>query len=79
LRDTSIVDILWGLGFVIIAWISYSFALPSSVTHLVLAGFTIWGTRLAYHISTRNWGKGDDFRYSGIPMLEKNIRAELIG
>lgn len=64
LRDNSIVDILWGLGFVFIAWISYAFTLPSSVTQLVLGSVTIWGVRLAYHIGARNWGKGEDFRYS---------------
>jgi steroid 5-alpha reductase family enzyme len=30
---------------------------------LVLAYVSIWGLRLAWHITLRNWGKGEDFRY----------------
>lgn len=64
IRNNSIVDVLWGLGFVFIAWISYSFAVPSFVSQLVLAYVTVWGLRLSFHIAARNWGKGEDFRYA---------------
>lgn len=64
LRNASIVDIFWGLGFVLVA-----------VLHFFLAdGFTgrkvlitmlvaIWGLRLSGYILWRNWGKGEDYRY----------------
>lgn len=64
IRNNSIVDILWGLGFVFIAWISYFFVVPSFVSQLVLAYVTVWGLRLSFHITARNWGKGEDFRYA---------------
>jgi steroid 5-alpha reductase family enzyme len=63
IHNNSIVDIVWGLGFVLIAWITYGFAAPSLTTYLILGYVTIWGSRLAVHILSRNWGKGEDFRY----------------
>jgi len=66
LRNNSIVDIVWGLGFVFIAWLAYLFAVPSLAVYLVLSYVTIWGLRLAVHILLRNWGKGEDFRYQAM-------------
>ena len=58
LRDASIVDVFWGLGFVAVYWIG--FALVHSQTgdgqpippRHILVGLlvTIWGLRLAGHI-----------------------------
>lgn len=66
LRDASIVDIFWGIGFVIFAWGAYWLApegyLPRKV--LVVALVSLWGLRLAAHILLRNWGKPEDFRYA---------------
>ncbi len=65
-RNNGIVDIVWGLGFVLIAWISYSFSTPSFAGQLILGYVTVWGLRLAIHIGLRNWGKGEDFRYASM-------------
>jgi steroid 5-alpha reductase family enzyme len=65
LRDASIVDSFWGLGFVIAAW-SYFALTPDGYLGrkwLVVALVTIWGLRLSVHIFLRNRGKGEDFRY----------------
>ena len=65
LKNSSIVDIFWGLGFVISAWF-YNFITPDGFLwrKLILVGLvTIWGLRLTIHILTRNWGKPEDFRY----------------
>jgi steroid 5-alpha reductase family enzyme len=65
LRDASIVDIFWGLGFVIAAWAYYA-ATPDGYSPrklLLVALVTIWGLRLSLHILRRNWGKGEDYRY----------------
>ncbi|MBP9670263.1 DUF1295 domain-containing protein [Candidatus Woesebacteria bacterium] len=64
LRNNSIVDILWGLGFVAIAFIAYSFSSGNFIAQLILAYVVIWGLRLALHIGARNWGKPEDFRYA---------------
>lgn len=64
-EDNSIVDIAWGPGFVLVAWLSMlwgtgALTRPVIVTSLV----TVWGARLAAHIFFRNRGEGEDFRYA---------------
>lgn len=65
LQDASIVDIFWGMGFVILVWIYFALspegALPRKL--LISALVTVWGMRLSFHILIRNWGRGEDFRY----------------
>lgn len=64
LRDASIVDIFWGLGFVVVAWV-YATLTPDMTARALLVNvlISIWGLRLSVHIGVRNWGKGEDFRY----------------
>lgn len=64
LRNNGIVDIIWGLGFIVIAVVANVFGSDSYVSQLVLAYVVVWGLRLALHIGARNWGKGEDFRYA---------------
>jgi steroid 5-alpha reductase family enzyme len=65
LRNVSIIDIFWGLGFVLLATL-YHTTLDGFggrnvlITSLVL----VWGLRLSLHIFWRNRGKGEDYRYS---------------
>jgi steroid 5-alpha reductase family enzyme len=65
LKNSSIVDIFWGTGFVIAAWVAFLLTPDGFVPRkLLLDGLvTIWGLRLSLHILTRNWGKPEDFRY----------------
>ena len=64
LKDASIADIFWGLGFVLVAWITFLRADGFLGRKLLVAGIiTLWGLRLAIHIATRNLGKGEDPRY----------------
>jgi steroid 5-alpha reductase family enzyme len=64
LRDASIVDIIWGFGFVVIAWVARATAngVPAR-QWLLVACTTIWGLRLSAYLFWRNHGKGEDFRY----------------
>jgi len=65
LRDNSIVDISYGLAFVLCGWLGY-FAFGSDHPRqcLVLGMISIWGLRLAVHILLRKRGEqGEDFRY----------------
>lgn len=65
IRNSSIVDIFWGLGFVIVAWLDVSISpFMSTGKWLMAILVTIWGVRLALHIGIRNWGKPEDFRYA---------------
>lgn len=65
-KNVTLVDSLWGLGFVLIAWIT--FGLTEGYTGrkvLIVVLTTVWGLRLSAHLSWRNWGKGEDPRYGG--------------
>jgi len=66
LKNASIVDIFWGLGFTLIAWLAFTVTpqgyLPRK--QLMVTLVTVWGLRLALHISLRNWGKPEDLRYA---------------
>lgn len=63
-RDASIVDIAWGLGFVLTAWAARFVTGASGAGNwLLLMMVTIWGLRLTVYLAKRNLGKGEDFRY----------------
>ena len=64
-EDNSIVDVAWGLGFILVA-LTMLFLKPGFETrHVVIFGLVaVWGLRLATHIFFRNLGRGEDFRYA---------------
>lgn len=65
LKDASIVDIFWGSGFVVSAWVYFALAPDGFAGRkwFISILVTIWGLRLSLYILYRNWGKGEDFRY----------------
>lgn len=64
IKNASIVDSFWGIGFVLLAFY-YCFQTGGWVTRkvILLVLVCIWGIRLSVYILWRNWGKGEDFRY----------------
>ena len=64
-RDNSIVDIGWGIGFIIVTSVTY-FVYADERLHQKLASYLVivWGLRLAIYIGIRNMGKPEDFRYA---------------
>lgn len=64
LKNASIVDPFWGLGFVL-ATLFYFFSVDEITTRsvMVLTLVAIWGLRLSIYLFWRNAGKGEDFRY----------------
>jgi steroid 5-alpha reductase family enzyme len=63
-RDASIVDIVWGLGFVVVATTAFLVGDGSGARRgLLLALVGIWGLRLAGYLAWRNLGHGEDRRY----------------
>lgn len=63
-KRNDVADIAWGLGFVLITWISFAVSGSSSIFSMVIGILvTIWGVRLAWHIYVRNKGKTEDYRY----------------
>jgi len=74
-KRNDIVDIAWGMGFIVVAWFNfYIYGFQAQVlpglygpfrmqVFLVVLAVTIWGLRLAVHIGLRNAHKEEDFRY----------------
>lgn len=62
-KRNDIADIAWGLGFVLLAWVSYVMSGYSLRAIIVNVLITIWGFRLAWYINKRNHGKPEDSRY----------------
>ena len=73
LKDSSIVDIFWGTGFVITFWFTYFTSGLPHPTSLTLLGVvvTLWGLRLSLYILSRNAGHGEDFRYAAKAYIER--------
>ncbi len=71
LRRVSVVDVTWGLGFVLVAVVSAAVGLllgrgdPWRDLIVVLV-VGVWGGRLAWHIAGRSKGHGEDPRYQKI-------------
>ena len=66
-RDAGIVDILWGFGFVVVAWVSWLVTDGHDVRAALLVFMaTAWGLRLAIHLAFRNIGQEEDFRYQSM-------------
>lgn len=69
-RDASIADIAWGIGFIVVAVVATvtgeGFAARSN---LLLALVAVWGLRLSGYLAWRNLGHGEDKRY--VAMREK--------
>ena len=67
-RDSSLVDRVWGLGFVLLVHHHTAFAgeVGGTVDRLFAALVVIWGIRLTWHITHRNWGHGEDPRYAAM-------------
>lgn len=74
-RDASIIDIFWGLGFVLLTWYYVVSVVgePTARAYLLAALVTLWGGRLSLYILWRNWGEGEDYRYQ--EMRARNSRT----
>ncbi|MEI7622536.1 MAG: DUF1295 domain-containing protein [Actinomycetes bacterium] len=69
LRNASIVDPIWSLGFVVVGWVAFISQhqhVDALRTGVLLALVTIWGVRLSLHLFIRNAGHGEDYRYKSM-------------
>lgn len=63
-HDASIVDIIWGLGFVVVAAVAGLVGDGDPARRLlVFVLVAIWGLRLSGYLAWRNLGHGEDYRY----------------
>lgn len=62
--DASIVDMVWGLGFVLVAWATYLTSNSTGPRSLLMTLLvTVWGLRLSGYLVWRNLGEEEDKRY----------------
>lgn len=67
LRNAAIVDLVWGLGFVLVAWAVRLTVDGDPARQWLLVGMvTVWGLRLSGYLTWRNHGQGEDFRYQAM-------------
>lgn len=67
LKNNAIVDSFWGPGFLLIAlycWLVTPDAGWRALALLAVVG--AWSIRLFFHITVRNWGKPEDYRYQAM-------------
>jgi steroid 5-alpha reductase family enzyme len=63
-KRNDVADVAWGLGFVLVAWVSFFLSREMSVRGaFVCILVSVWGLRLAQHIHARNKGRAEDYRY----------------
>jgi steroid 5-alpha reductase family enzyme len=65
IKNNSIVDIGWGIGFVITSWIVFFVRGDYTITKIIInTMISLWGLRLFYYILKRNIFEKEDFRYA---------------
>jgi len=63
-KRNDVADVAWGLGFVLMAGVSFFLSDDLGVRGLLVGILvTVWGLRLAWHIHARNKGKAEGYRY----------------
>jgi steroid 5-alpha reductase family enzyme len=65
MKDNSILDIAWGIGFILVAALTFFLEPGATSLHILIAVLILlWGIRLASHIAVRNRGRREDWRYA---------------
>lgn len=76
LRDASIIDMFFAVILMGIAVVSYIVGNGAADRKLLLLTLVlIWGTRLTAYLIGRNWGHGEDVRYTKLRSWVKDDRA----
>lgn len=64
-KNNGLIDIAWGLGFVVSSVMSFVTGTPKGLVPVVMTiCVTVWGLRLTWYLARRNLGKPEDFRYA---------------
>ena len=62
--NVTVMDVLWGMGFVLIAWTRFLLTEAINVAAIAcLVGVTLWGLRLGFVLHKRTKNRGEDPRY----------------
>ncbi|HEX4225628.1 MAG TPA: DUF1295 domain-containing protein, partial [Pseudonocardiaceae bacterium] len=66
-RRYDTIDSVWGLGFAVIAVVTFGISNGNLVPRIVITALTVvWGLRLSGHIHARNHGHPEDPRYAAM-------------
>ncbi len=77
-NDNSIVDTLWGLGFVLLAVFLLVLRFEADWGAFVVTGLVaLWGLRLFFFIGLRNFKKPEDYRYQNMREKWRQKRGPL--
>lgn len=63
LRDASLVDRFWGPGFTLVGLVGLTCGAGYGPRRILLFVMSLWGLRLGWYLTLRNWGHGEDVRY----------------
>jgi steroid 5-alpha reductase family enzyme len=64
IKNVSLVDLFWGLGFVITCFVYFLNSDGLAIRKIILMTLvSTWGLRLSIYLGWRNIGKGEDPRY----------------
>lgn len=67
LKNNNVVDLGWGLGFPLLAWMIYFFDENVTSVQMILNTLvTIWGLRLTIYLAIRSFKAGEDWRYRNL-------------
>ena len=63
-KNNGLADVAWGLGFVVVAFVSLIYNQNYNIiTYTITLFVSLWGFRLFYHLTKRNWNAKEDYRY----------------
>lgn len=66
-KNHGLIDIVWGMGFIVSAGLSYAAGQPRGPVPLLMTLLvSLWGLRLTIHLARRNIGKPEDYRYANM-------------
>ena len=63
IKNVSIVDMFWGMGFVMVNTFYFFNTETTPAKIILLLLVAIWGLRLSIYLAWRNLGEPEDFRY----------------
>jgi steroid 5-alpha reductase family enzyme len=76
LRDVSIIDMLFAVILLAITAVAFQLGAGADGRKLlVFALVGIWALRITFHVVRRNWGHGEDARYTKLRSWAQNERS----